>query len=162
MVAMKIGDKYKAIYVHFDGYIEGVGRILCNHYYQEPKKIEKLILKGDRRCLSDIVDDEVYDEQYNIECDSLNELVEKFKDMWTEYLYLYEDNKWKVLNKYDTPAVFKDLKTELGVEEPKEEPQENDENHDEAVVKMAKIMLELYSHENDNLTIKEFREKFCR
>ena len=161
MIAMKIGDKYKAIYVHFDGYIAGVGSTLYANY-DDPKKIEKLILAGDRSCLSDEVDDKVYKEQYNIECKSIDELIEEFKNLWTEYLYLYEDDKWKVLHKYDEPMEFKDLRTELGFGDSKEEPQQDNENHDEAVVKMAKIMLELYSHENDDLTVKEFREKFCK
>lgn len=40
----------KAIYVHWDGYVEGVGATLMKHY-TDPNKIEALIALGSLSCL---------------------------------------------------------------------------------------------------------------
>lgn len=42
----------RAIYVHWDGYVEGVGATLMNHY-TDPKKIEALIALGSLSCLGE-------------------------------------------------------------------------------------------------------------
>lgn len=43
-----------AVYVHFDGYPEGVGATLLDHY-QDPVKIRELIALGNMSCLGDAV-----------------------------------------------------------------------------------------------------------
>ena len=45
-IGIKHGDRIKAIYVHWDSYVEHVG--LCLHtYYQDSIKVNKLISMGD-------------------------------------------------------------------------------------------------------------------
>ena len=45
-IGIKHGDRIKAVYCHWDGYIEHVG--LCLHtYYQDSIKVNKLIAMGD-------------------------------------------------------------------------------------------------------------------
>jgi hypothetical protein len=42
---------YRGIYCHFDGYLDGVGRILKKHY-QNPKKVRQLLNLGDISALA--------------------------------------------------------------------------------------------------------------
>jgi len=45
-IAVKTNNKVKIIYCHWDGYIEGVGKTLLNHYHTQ-EKIESLVNLGD-------------------------------------------------------------------------------------------------------------------
>jgi hypothetical protein len=45
-IAIKHGTVIKAVYCHFDGYLDYVGRVLHNHYQASPK-VNNLIALGD-------------------------------------------------------------------------------------------------------------------
>ena len=45
-IGIKHGDRIKAVYCHYDGYLEQVGRALFT-YYQDSIKVNKLISMGD-------------------------------------------------------------------------------------------------------------------
>ena len=45
-IAVKHGSRIKAIYCHWDGYVEGVGATLVEHYQASPK-VNNLIALGD-------------------------------------------------------------------------------------------------------------------
>ena len=45
-IGIKHGDRIKAIYSHYDGYVEHLGRALYTHY-QSSAKVNKLISMGD-------------------------------------------------------------------------------------------------------------------
>jgi hypothetical protein len=45
-IGIKHGDRIKAVYCHYDGYIDHVGAVL-NVYYQDSIKVNKLISMGD-------------------------------------------------------------------------------------------------------------------
>ena len=47
-----LNKKVRFIYCHYDGYPEGVGRTLVNHYYS-PFKVEQLIALGDLSALGE-------------------------------------------------------------------------------------------------------------
>ena len=49
-IGIKHGDRIKAVYCHYDGYLEQVGRAL-NTYYQDSIKVNKLISMGDMSCI---------------------------------------------------------------------------------------------------------------
>jgi hypothetical protein len=60
-IGIKHGDRIKAVYCHYDGYLEYVGRVL-NTYYQDSVKVNKLIAMGDMSCLgADIGDKHQFD-----------------------------------------------------------------------------------------------------
>ena len=44
--------QYEGVYCHFDGYLEGVGQMLLDHY-QDAKKVKKLIALGDLSILAE-------------------------------------------------------------------------------------------------------------
>jgi hypothetical protein len=51
---MKTPNGYKAIFCHWDGYPEHVGKMLKEHY-NTPKKVEELISLGDIDCLYETI-----------------------------------------------------------------------------------------------------------
>jgi len=50
-IVQRKDGKFARIYVHFDGYLQGVGRILREHF-QNPAKVEKLVALGDLSSLA--------------------------------------------------------------------------------------------------------------
>ena len=49
-IGIKHGDRIKAIYCHYDGYVEHLGRAL-HTYYQDSVKVNGLIAQGDMSCI---------------------------------------------------------------------------------------------------------------
>jgi len=118
-IAIKLEDKILSIYCHYDGYPEGVGNTLKNHY-QDPAKIQSLMDLGDLSVLGPEIGDKQDFNDYNsqnkewclaygrdrgetgIEADEFKDvdsLLNYVKDSDQEYLYLY-DNGWKYLDLY--------------------------------------------------------------
>jgi hypothetical protein len=118
-IAIKLEDKILSIYCHYDGYLEGVGNTLKNHY-QDPAKIQSLMYLGDLSVLGPEIGDKQDFNDYNsqnkewclaygrdrgetgIEADEFKDvdsLLNYVKDSDQEYLYLY-DNGWKYLDLY--------------------------------------------------------------
>lgn len=54
-IIAKIGDFYYGIYCHFDGYVDGVGKVLHQHY-QDAEKVKRLIELGDISSLGERID----------------------------------------------------------------------------------------------------------
>lgn len=116
-VGIKEGNKFKFIYVHFDGYPTGVGATLRKHY-TDPKKVEELISLGACSVLGEDLDPqrESFDD-YNsrvlnengsmfygrdrgeIDCEprvvDWDEYVKEQEDsLWIEYIYVFENGEW--------------------------------------------------------------------
>lgn len=137
-VGIKEGNKFKYIYVHFDGYPTGVGRTLRKSY-TDPKKVEELISLGACSVLGDDLDPER--ENFDYDSKVLNEngslfygrdrgeketeakevdwneyLKDVSEDIWIEYIYVFENGKWKgYRNAFDFDKDFNP--TNLGVAE---------------------------------------------
>ena len=87
----------RSVYVHFDGYLAGVGKTLYESY-RNADKIEQLINLGDMSSINSEVEKcEPYTqrgEDLNIATDT----VKSFDRNWTccgeEYVYLYTDGRW--------------------------------------------------------------------
>jgi len=109
-ICTKIGDFYKGIYVHYDGYIKGgVGQQLLE-YYQDYSKIKKLIKRGDRSSLeNDPNDGKVYTKSDDLKFTNLSDLAKYARDCGCEYIYFFDTNTtaWKV-KEYDS-RVFANL-----------------------------------------------------
>lgn len=54
-IIMKQGDIYVGIYCHYDGYPEGVGKVLLEHY-SDPEKVARLIALGSISSLGERVE----------------------------------------------------------------------------------------------------------
>ena len=102
----------KAIYCHWDGYPEGVGAILAEHY-QELDKVEELLSLGDFSSIKENISEiESYASrgESGTEARTFNNL-EEWKewasDCGCEYLYLYQKDwheryQWSWLSIYNT------------------------------------------------------------
>ena len=85
----------KAIYCHWDGYPEGVGATLAEHY-TDPAKVEALLNLGDFSSIADNIEEiQSYAQQGESGTEArtfttLEEWVEMLEGAGIEYLYLFE------------------------------------------------------------------------
>lgn len=98
----------RVIYCNFDGYPEGVGRTLKDHY-NDPEKIEKLMDLGDISALgSDI-------EEYTIvhgrdrketgtQARSFNNENDLYNRSDIEYIYLWNGQEWTYSNVFESKS----------------------------------------------------------
>lgn len=117
-ICIKIGNIYHSIYCHSDGYPSYVGNILKNHY-NKTHKIKELIDLGNISCLGKLIEykklnifDKEYkeksklytfayhrdcgeDKEYIYQGDNISHLIKKSNDFYCEFLYIFENNKWK-------------------------------------------------------------------
>lgn len=112
-IAYKFQDGATGVYCHWDGYPEGVGRILQEHY-QDSYKIGILVSNGDISSLGpEIGKKHDFDdrkepwttyygrdrEEKNVACkqfDTVQDWVEHYTDAWCEYFYLWNGKEWLV------------------------------------------------------------------
>ena len=117
IIAIEDPDKtYRAIYVHFDMYLDGAGICLTQHY-TTPERVKKLLALGNLYSLGgklskDDPEPEAqvvcvayhrdYGEEYGApeEWKSADELLANAHERyWAEYVYLFRDGEWV----FDTP-----------------------------------------------------------
>lgn len=110
-IAIENQDKtVTTVYCHFDGYISNNGKILFEHY-QDKNKIQDLISKGNLRSLEAEVENidyyggedckpVVYKNEQTILDKVLNTDLGIHVEYIYEYIYLFKDGKWFVLDSY--------------------------------------------------------------
>ena len=114
-ISVKSGNVYKTVYCHCDGYPEGVGEILLNHYNSQ-EAAEALIKGGDimllgKKCdrpkwhsyINPIPDYTVYYGRDRGDKDTGYTLSEQKPELKEYYLYVFEDGKWFVSSIYEYP-----------------------------------------------------------
>ena len=114
-ISVKSGNVYKTVYCHYDGYPEGVGEILLNHYNSQ-EAAEALIKGGDimllgKKCdrpkghsyKNPIPDYTVYYGRDRGDEDTGYTLSEQKPKLREYYLYIFEDGKWFVSSIYEYP-----------------------------------------------------------
>lgn len=95
-ITAKFSDgKYRSVYCHFDGYIDGVGKTLANHYNTQTS-IESLISNGGISVLRQTIEDtEFYardrGEEIEIAVDPTLRVVKR-----QEYNYFWDGEEWMV------------------------------------------------------------------
>lgn len=92
-VGVMKGNVCSAVYVHYDGYLSGVGADLLNYTRQE--LVEELVSYGDRSALAgpyykDRGETGVNPVTYN----SFAEFYNDAKDADAEYYYIFKDGVW--------------------------------------------------------------------
>ena len=108
-VGVMVGDKCRAVYIHFDGYLEGVGADL--QAYTTQKVVEELIRHGDRSSL----DSGYYKEDRGetdvdpVEYDTFQEFYEACNDAFGEWYYIFKDGVWYCGNTYDGSPLCRKL-----------------------------------------------------
>jgi len=93
MVGVMVGDKCRAVYVHWDGYLDGVGAWLQAYTTQEA--VEKLIAPGDRSSL----DGPYYSERGETgvepaDYETFDEFLDAVNGCGGEYYYVFKDGVW--------------------------------------------------------------------
>jgi hypothetical protein len=106
----------KSIYCHFDGYVDGVGKTLFNHYDKE--KLEKLIELGDISVLKESTENTVAyhrdrgEDLHTTSYLSVEGLFENGFNSGEEFVYcLTKDGTW--IFKEDTYSEISNLKEAL-------------------------------------------------
>lgn len=93
----------RSVYIHHDGYVAYVGKILYESY-QNADKIEQLINLGDMSSINSEVEKcEPYTkrgEDLNIATDSIASFYQDWASCGEEYVYLYTDGRWMVNSVY--------------------------------------------------------------
>ena len=97
IIAKKDG-RYEGVYCHWDGYIEGNGWTL-NEHYRDESKVFDLINHGDMSHLEEEVGQCVFyndEDAGRLHWESVEDI--PLDDFMIEYFYLFEDGNWKVTN----------------------------------------------------------------
>jgi hypothetical protein len=99
---------FRAVYVHFDGYLEGVGAEL--QVYKTQTSVEELINRGDRSSLdSGYYRDRGEDDVDPLEYGSFDEFFKAVKDAWGEYYYIFNGGVWYCGNTYVGSKLYRSL-----------------------------------------------------
>lgn len=85
--------KCRAVYVHWDGYLDGVGAGLQD--YTTQAEVEELISHGDRSSLdSGYYKDRGEDGVEPTEYATFEEFYDACEGCWAEYYYVFKDGQW--------------------------------------------------------------------
>jgi hypothetical protein len=98
-----LGGAFTSIYVHWDGYPEGVGATLLEHYKDEDT-VRRLLSHGDMSSLEDTPEASgagAYKNRGETGVDArhsanLSQLSELTQDCGGEYLYVFKEGQWYV------------------------------------------------------------------
>jgi hypothetical protein len=108
MVGVMVGDKCRAVYVHWDGYLDGVGAELQE--YTTQAEVEELIAEGDRSSLTDgYYKDRGEKGVEPTDYDTFAEFFEAVEGCWAEYYYIFKDGVWYCGNTYEGSELCKKL-----------------------------------------------------
>lgn len=105
-IGKREGDNVRYIYCHSDGYPEGVGAVLYDHYADNESKIDKLLDEGDHSSLYENPIEgsyRSYGETINIDACTIsikewNKMIHPMEGI--DYFYLYEDGYWTCKNAF--------------------------------------------------------------
>jgi hypothetical protein len=108
LVGVMIGDKCRAIYVHYDGYLDGNGAELQG--YTTQAEVLELIADGDRSSLTDgFYKDRGETGVAPTEYATFAEFYEAAEGCWAEYYYIFKDGQWYCGDTYDSTPISKKL-----------------------------------------------------
>lgn len=108
-VGVKIGNVYRSIYIHNDGYLAGVGRDLLSYTTQE--EVEELISHGDRSTTNG----GYYKDRGETGVDPIDHytfigFVDAAQNSGAEWFYMFMDGAWYVGNFDPNSALYCNVK----------------------------------------------------
>lgn len=108
-VGVNIGNVYRSIYIHYNGYPAGVGRDLMSYTTQE--EVEELISHGDRSTTNG----GYYKDRGETGVDPIDhhtfvDFVEAAQDSGAEWYYVFNDGDWYVGNFDPDSALYRNAK----------------------------------------------------
>ncbi len=102
----------EAIYCHYDGYPAGVGTTLMEHY-TSAEKVEALINAGSVESLEMNPSNGKPNSTQPVYCESINDLISDADKMGAEWVYLYNNDEWQVLQVIQSWRPLVDLISEV-------------------------------------------------
>ena len=106
-VGVMVGSKCRAVYVHWDGYLEGVGAELQGYTTQE--EVLELVAGGDMSSLGDYYKNRGDSGTAPKEFNSFDEFYDYVKESWAEYYYIFKDGVWYCGDTYGGTPISKKL-----------------------------------------------------
>jgi hypothetical protein len=107
-VGVMQGDKCRAVYVHWDGYLKGVGAELQE--YTTQAEVEALIAPGDRSSLTDgFYSERGEDGVEPTDYDTFEEFYDAAEGCGAEYYYIFKDGVWYCGDCYGRTPLSKQL-----------------------------------------------------
>ena len=107
-VGVMKGDVCRAVYVHYDGYLDGVGRDLKD--YTTQAEVEELVSHGDRSSLdSGYYKDRGETGVEPVDFDSFDEFYDAADGCGAEYYYVFKDGVWYCGDTYGRTPISKKL-----------------------------------------------------
>ena len=106
-VGVMVGSKCRAVYVHWDGYLEGVGAELQG--YTTQAEVEELIAGGDMSSLGDYYKDRGETGVEPKEFDDFEYFYDYVEGSWAEYYYVFKDGVWYCGDTYGNTPISKKL-----------------------------------------------------
>lgn len=107
-VGVMKGDVCRAVYVHWDGYLTGVGAAIQE--YTSQKDVERLIAPGDRSSIFDgFYKDRGETGVEPVDYKSFDEFYEAAKGAWAEYYYIFKDGIWYCGDTYEETPISRKL-----------------------------------------------------
>ena len=106
-VGVMVGSKCRAVYVHWDGYLEGVGAELQD--YTTQAEVLELIADGDMSSLGDYYKDRGETGVEPKEFASFDEFYNYANESWAEYYYVFKDGVWYCGDTYGGTPISKKL-----------------------------------------------------
>lgn len=102
----------EAIYCHYDGYPAGVGTTLMEHY-TSTEKVEALIKAGSVDSLEMNPGNGKPNRTQSVYCGSINDFTSDADKMGAEWVYLYNNDEWQVLQVIQSWRPLVDLISEV-------------------------------------------------
>lgn len=119
-IGILVGDKIHSVEVGYDGYLDGVGKVLLKRFDTQEKVLE-LIKRNDIRSITEPEIEYYHDEQSECDVDdSGNDFVKRALSRCAEYYYVMENGRWFCGDTYGGTFMsfkFIDLKASIEVEE---------------------------------------------
>ena len=106
-VGVMVGDKCRAVYVHWDGYLEGVGAELQDYTTQE--EVLELIADGDMSSLGDYYKERGETGVEPKEFATFDEFYNYANESWAEYYYVFKDGVWYCGDTYGATPISRKL-----------------------------------------------------
>ena len=98
-ISVKVGNEYRTVYCHNDGYLEGVGQTLLTCYSSQ-QEIEEAIDGGSMSSLGKNCSDTFYYGRDRGEKGTEYKVSTERPKLKEDFLYIFEDGKWYVESIY--------------------------------------------------------------